>query len=422
MLKKVLKYILPVFIRKNLRKYFYAFLLGSNNRMYANIFGLSHQKIIFLDNLQPVKVIEEALISNVVSPSINDNKKYYIDVVAPAVGLYTLDNIVVNATSSNFITQNNMIIERIPSIDLEYCDYSTGAIVLHDSKKAICRTVKLNLQEINDGIFLGGNGSWNYYHWMTEILPKIEFLKKNDIFGLSNNLLVSDVVGITESFKKTLEEALKENTVNVIYLNPLEYYKVNKLYVVSTPNNVLFNSKKVITSVKYNFYRKKSLNYVREIVLNMMYRYNQTKLAFEVNNLKNEQGHVHIFLARKKESARKYNQDEMFDLLSREFNVKAVYIEDYTIEEQAFIFSMADLIIGPSGAAWTNLIFSKEGTVAISWIPTHLKDFSVYSTIASYYGVQKYFIDCMPKNNKELHSDYEVSLDRIRIQLQHLGF
>lgn len=180
--------------------------------------------------------------------------------------------------------------------------------------------------------------------------------------------------------------------------------------------------KKVITSVKYNFYRKKSLNYVREIVLNMMYRYNQTKLAFEVNNLKNEQGHVHIFLARKKESARKYNQDEMFDLLSREFNVKAVYIEDYTIEEQAFIFSMADLIIGPSGAAWTNLIFSKEGTVAISWIPTHLKDFSVYSTIASYYGVQKYFIDCMPKNNKELHSDYEVSLDRIRIQLQHLGF
>lgn len=299
MLKKVLKYILPVFIRKNLRKYFYAFLLGSNNRMYANIFGLSHQKIIFLDNLQPVKVIEEALISNVVSPSINDNKKYYIDVVAPAVGLYTLDNIVVNATSSNFITQNNMIIERIPSIDLEYCDYSTGAIVLHDSKKAICRTVKLNLQEINDGIFLGGNGSWNYYHWMTEILPKIEFLKKNDIFGLSNNLLVSDVVGITESFKKTLEEALKENTVNVIYLNPLEYYKVNKLYVVSTPNNVLFNSKKVITSVKYNFYRKKSLNYVREIVLNMMYRYNQTKLAFEVNNLKNEQGHVHIFLARK---------------------------------------------------------------------------------------------------------------------------
>lgn len=178
MLKKVLKYILPVFIRKNLRKYFYAFLLGSNNRMYANIFGLSHQKIIFLDNLQPVKVIEEALISNVVSPSINDNKKYYIDVVAPAVGLYTLDNIVVNATSSNFITQNNMIIERIPSIDLEYCDYSTGAIVLHDSKKAICRTVKLNLQEINDGIFLGGNGSWNYYHWMTEILPKIEFLKK----------------------------------------------------------------------------------------------------------------------------------------------------------------------------------------------------------------------------------------------------
>lgn len=55
---------------------------------------------------------------------------------------------------------------------------------------------------------------------------------------------MSDVVGITESFKKTLEEALKENTVNVIYLNPLEYYKVNKLYVVSTPNNVLFNSKK----------------------------------------------------------------------------------------------------------------------------------------------------------------------------------
>lgn len=427
--KKTLKYLLPEFIKKiiintknKFINYFYKFIFINKNYYFRDIFKFSRQEIIFLDSLEAIEILVKEEKSDIYSPRLNNIDQEKISVVAVAVKLYSLDNVIVNIRSSNFITNENVIIERIPSIELKYSNYATGAITLHDSENALCKKINVNPSNIDNGIFFGGNGSWNYYHWMTEILPKVQFIIKNNLLNFSKNIILSSEVKNIDSFKRTLEYAFQNVEINLIFLNQFEYYNVEKLYVISTPSNVLFNSKEIISSAKFNFYRKNSLDYVRDIVIGMMSKYEKEKLLTVVEKLKDKQGKINIFLARKSGSARGYNQEEIIDLLVSKFNIKVIYIEDYTIEEQAFIFSNVDLIIGASDAAWTNLIFCKKNTIALSWLPKHSKDFSAFSTIANYYSVKKYFIDCIPENKEELHSKYKVSLEQLKAQLKYLKF
>lgn len=397
------------------------FLLKKNCLVCMNIFKVGKCKVVFLDTLEAIKVYRDETTSDIYRPAIGGIENSHIKVDVPAVKMYLLSDVVITTKSSNFIAKNSVIIERIPSIALEYCNYATGAILTHDSQVALCKNMRYKLNDIDNAIFLGGNGSWNYYHWMTEILPKIEFLEKYNAFDLTANLIVSDVVKTTDSFIKTLNEALKNVKVNLLFLDSNRFYKVKNLYVVSSPSNVLFNSKKIATSPNYNFFRKQSLDYVRDLVFIMIKKYNQVKLITILSTLKNKYGKINIFLARKRGSAREYNQQDVWNLILKETDAKKIYIEDYSIEEQAFIFSKADLIIGPSGAAWTNLIFCKENTFAISWLPVHLKDFSVYSTLAQYYGVKNYFIECYSVNTKEIHVEYTVPLDLLKAQLEKVN-
>jgi capsular polysaccharide biosynthesis protein len=52
----------------------------------------------------------------------------------------------------------------------------------------------------------------------------------------------------------------------------------------------------------------------------------------------------------------------------------------------------AEIIIGPTGAAWTNLIFANSGIKALTWIAKEAGDFSGYSSLAHHVNIQLDFI------------------------------
>ncbi len=95
-----------------------------------------------------------------------------------------------------------------------------------------------------------------------------------------------------------------------------------------------------------------------------------------------------------------------------------VYCEDFDFAGQVRLFESADFICGPSGAAWTNIVFCKPKTKALSWLPTITQDFSAFSTLGHAVGVDFQFIFCKPVNNSKLHTAYEVDCTELEKQVK----
>jgi capsular polysaccharide biosynthesis protein len=121
-----------------------------------------------------------------------------------------------------------------------------------------------------------------------------------------------------------------------------------------------------------------------------------------------------IFL-RRKSGLRNYNQDEVFDYLSV-LGFSEIFMEDLSFLEQVRTVHHADYIVGPTGAAWTNLIFCRSGTKGLCWMADEFGDFSAYSSIAGMVGVDLRYVtyEAGISSTRALYAkDYHIDLSMI---------
>jgi hypothetical protein len=91
-----------------------------------------------------------------------------------------------------------------------------------------------------------------------------------------------------------------------------------------------------------------------------------------------------IFLARG--SRRTFNQEELLAVAARH-GFEAVRMEEHSFLKQAGYFANAEMIIGPTGAAWSNLVFASPECHARCWIPEELEGFAAFSNLAGIVGL-----------------------------------
>lgn len=60
------------------------------------------------------------------------------------------------------------------------------------------------------------------------------------------------------------------------------------------------------------------------------------------------------------------------------FGFTFVYMEDLSFCEQVSLMAQAEIIVGPTGAAWTNIIFASPGTKALCWMARDAETFPVF--------------------------------------------
>ena len=121
-----------------------------------------------------------------------------------------------------------------------------------------------------------------------------------------------------------------------------------------------------------------------------------------------------VFIARKSQF-RKYNEAEIIKV-AKDFGFQEVFFEDLNIHEQIFMVQNAKYITGPSGAAWTNLLFADSNAKGLTWLSSVWGDFSVYSTMAKIIGFDlNYYI--YPQVTEDFHEDYILNP---KIFAQHL--
>ena len=355
-------------------------------------------------------VVEKTNQENVsVSPKYMDSIPHVSKYPVVDIKIFKLQNVFCNINSSSYITKNKDIvyIEEFPYIERNEANYASGFISSHDHDFAyIKRFNRKKIQEYENVFFLGGNGSFNFYHWMIEIVPKLLLINNDYIDKYKiDTIVVNECVKNNDNYFWLLEKCLSHlKNVNIVYINQLDIFFVKNLFFMNTFNQTVFNFKD--TNYKYNF----STIYNSKYLYSLEQRLSDNSINNELKVYKN------IFILRDEKTVnefnnRTYNESEVFEIFQKKGFI-GLYLADLTLMEQAHIFRNADFIVGPSGAAWANLIFSKSHAKAISWLPEASEFFDAYSTLAYLKEVEMRFIKYKTIDNK-VHSQYSIDIEEL---------
>lgn len=306
----------------------------------------------------------------------------------------------------DLIGSSNLIMTRDKRViyDLKYLlrskniRYSDFGIKYYNNNFCLVKNNSIE-EEIYRGIMMLGNYSWNYYHFLFEIISKFEKLNKLE---LDQDIpILMDEVSFEVPQYQELTNLFNTRNRKIKYLKKGRRYNIEKLYYLSPTNLIAPNFfKNNLISDHDIFLNPDSIKFLRSHLL---------KLAAKSSFPKR------ILLSRKNASKRrKYNEDEVFNYLENYGFVK-VFPEELTILEQVSLFNGAEFIVGGSGAAFTNILFCNINCKIICFMNYKL-NLNIFSTIASHLLLKMvYLTDESMKINKDidLHDSYNIDVEKL---------
>lgn len=350
-----------------------------------NLFSIGYievMPVVWMDEVvsKEDQIVKKEELGNSYAPK--NYKSWYQsvqEVVHRVVCYRPFSNVIVSSRSSSVIDDDNkkIVIERVVNNNIEKFKFSAGHIVMHGDAQAIIRTQCV--KKIDTGIFLGGNGSSNYYHWLIEIVPKFEYLEKMASEYDRYPILVDASVESIPSFKDILVPFADSR--EIIYLESAVSYLVHDLIYIDAVNTLPFNFKPGYRFEARDFFlRKSSVSYLRKIYLEDSVEVTKSSKVFPKK----------VFLLRGN-SRREYNQTEVLGFLAG-YGFEGVFMEDYSFSDQVKLVNNAEWIVGPTGAAWSNIVFAQEGVKCLCWMADEYGDFSAFSTLAKFAGADMRYL------------------------------
>lgn len=331
------------------------------------------------------------------------------EVERPAISLNHFQNGMISSISRSVVLPDHTIVlERVISADIVKADYSGGHVVYHSAYRALVN-VSAEPVQLAEGILVNGVNETNYYHWLLETLSQIYYLKQLPADFDRVPLLLSGyakkipaVTALLKAFQLNREIIYLDNTVN---------YDVSSLFLINSPCLFVTHSKFSAACQLEDYYAdEEALLFLREAGLSCV---SSDDMMFTPKK---------IFLARK-QSLRAYNQSEVSQLLAR-YDFEEVYLEDLSFSQQVALINNAEYIVGPTGAAWSNLLFASRNCRALCWMPSEFGDFACFSHLAACFDVKLDYIryDTGEHDSRSLYYrryNIETSLIKNWLELYH---
>ncbi|MDA7715995.1 glycosyltransferase family 61 protein [Pontimonas sp.] len=232
--------------------------------------------------------------------------------------------------------------------------------------------VQKNPRYIGTALFVGTRAPYNWYHWIANILPAL-YVANQAAIDESIPLLLPDEIRAIPQMRESLKIFLGNRPI--VWLTKDEVVEVGDLLWVDSPvcdSPFSLDSANrlplILHSTAMLGYREKVLSHYSEEIRAF------TKVT-------------RVFLARRPGSSRPYNQDEVFQYLKKK-GFEAVFAEDLTFGQQVALFNRADFIVGPTGAAFANIMFSTPETRALRLLDFSMPYENYFSNLALMGGSQ----------------------------------
>jgi capsular polysaccharide biosynthesis protein len=250
-----------------------------------------------------------------------------------------------------------------------------------------------NQAELDKAVSFVNPVASNYAHWITEILPAIAAFCKNPLFkGIP--LIIND--GLHKNILHSLD--LIVGSREIIFIRKNEKIYVKKLYAVSVAGYVSFEPRKInIPQFSNGSYHYEALNYVRNILKRKV--------------MSNNKWPKKIFLKRNSTYRSLTNSNEIEALLKKQ-GFEIYDFQNLSLQHQIGLFSNADIIIGPTGAHFANMIFCKKDVnLYILISDSKGSNYKYWPNISSLFGIQIKYIIGHGTNAKSwnIHSDFYIN-------------
>lgn len=383
-------------------KYFKHYINNNNNlsnplkKIIHNIVYKPYHIIVPIKDLENcdeniVENILKAQKGEITLPRIYNKCDDIRKVDLPEVNLYLFENANIHINSSSIYYKNKLVTFRTKDER-----YNEGFILWHDKNNAKLRIKQPKI--IEEGFFLGGNGTWNWYHFTIEILPKLLFYDANKY---SKYILVSSIIKEYPTMHDLLCSILPKEC-EIVYLDADKGYVVNRLYHIGEINHLQFNRFDTNILSDGTFFNSEILRTLSDKVIS---HYNLS--SEDITHLPDK-----IFLYRKNTHRIAKNQEEMKRfLIQRDFT--PICMEELSLKEQVAHYMNAKFIVGISGAAWTNIIYCKNNPMAICLLPDNAIEASSFSGLAAIFNVNLFHILYKNSRKHHLNNDYTIDINQL---------
>jgi capsular polysaccharide biosynthesis protein len=260
--------------------------------------------------------------------------------------------------------------------------YNKPTYLLKNATKNLLRKRKKvdKLVWILDQFSTGG-----YYHWLTEILPRLWITNEVQRIPADIPLYFPEYFFNKWNFGHQLLEPFKRDYFT---FKPHMLLKVNELHFISQPGGpIAFQPEPLDGSSK---------------ILTDFYYKSRYKHSFEK-----------IYISRNKGNKRLLLDEEHIIPILKNKNFKIVYTEDLSVEDQINLFSRCKVLVSIHGAGLTNMIFMETGSKILeirNSIPDHMNN--CFLALAATKSLQYYYFLATTKPSyKEIRPiDYSMKL------------
>lgn len=215
-----------------------------------------------------------------------------------------------------------------------------------------------------------------YFHWVMELLPRLDLLKQAGFDGQGATILVpSDARFVRE----TLHAAGIEQEKIVVLQTGLAYH-IDNLFTTSD-----LDPQSSITSFA-SFYQNLFLPSEAP-----------TRIPF-------------LYISRRSAGLRKIVGEETLIEIIRGLDGEVAVLEDLGVREQAELFRRADCIVGPHGSAFANVVFCCPGTSILElFSPAYVR--VLYGRIATALDLDYWYLIGGGESEKEGQPQLYAAID-----------
>jgi hypothetical protein len=414
--------LLGVFYKKKLKKYIFFRIIV--NFIFWRIIYLSLTNLFFLIiknqylvnlnlkfNYEIIKQLKnqnkfriKVKTTNLSKPDLNN--LFRINSIIQKYKIFNLEKIKIIKNSDFFFSNNKIFHHEFYNFHKDYTSEELHGIAKINFFKTKIKFLnfKKNLYYLKGAIFTHPC-SQSYFHWLTEILPRIYLfskLKKYENYpifideGLNKNILKSLKLVLNKNRKIIL---VKANTYihikNAVYVNPLTY-------IPFEPRNFFSG-----TSFSCGLIDQYSSSKLRDIIIKKI-------------NPKKKIRYKKIYLDRENSTYRSIiNYNDVINYYKKQ-GYKIIRMEKLSFDDQVYIISKADFIAGPTGASFASLLFCKKRAKVTLLMPKNYHSaYFLWANLSRFLDIEMNIVACKTKIKfysffSKMHADYFVEIDDLK--------